>query len=51
MDYNLGSALTFKCTFYYDFMSIFFTGTQYMIHDGKKKNWIEKNYNKILTNK
>jgi hypothetical protein len=36
MDYNMGFALTFKCIFYYDFISIFFIGTQYMIHDGKK---------------
>jgi hypothetical protein len=37
MDYNLGSTLTFKCIFCYDFISIFFIGTQYMIHD-KKQN-------------
>jgi len=37
MDYNLGFALTFKCIFCYDFISIFFIGLQYMIHDGKKK--------------
>jgi nitrate reductase gamma subunit len=43
MDSNLGSTLAFKCIFCYDFISIFFIGTQYMIHDGKKK-WIEKNY-------
>ncbi len=36
MDYNMGIALIFKCIFYYDFISIFFIGTQYMIHDGKK---------------
>jgi len=36
MDYNMGFALTFKCNFCYDFISIFFIGTQYMIHDGKK---------------
>jgi hypothetical protein len=36
MDYNMGIALTFKYIFYYDFISIFFIGTQYMIHDGKK---------------
>jgi hypothetical protein len=36
MDYNLGSTLTVKCIFCYDFISIFFMGTQYMIHDGKK---------------
>jgi len=45
MDYNLGSALTFKWIFYYDFISMSFTRTQYMIHDGGKK-WIEKNCNK-----
>jgi hypothetical protein len=45
MDYNLGSMLTFKCIFCYDFISIIFIGIQYVIHDGKNK-WIEKNYNK-----
>jgi hypothetical protein len=35
MDY-MGSALMFKCIFYYDFISIFFIETQHMIHDGKK---------------
>jgi hypothetical protein len=40
MDYVLSFALTFKCIFCYDFISI---GTQYIIHDIKKK-WIEKNY-------
>jgi len=45
MDYILGFTLTFKCTFCYDFISIFFIRTQYMIHDGKKI-WIENNYNK-----
>jgi hypothetical protein len=39
MDYTLGFELAFKCIFYYDFISIFFIGTQYMIHDGKKMNW------------
>jgi hypothetical protein len=40
MDYNMGSMLTFKCIFCYDFISIFFIGTQYMIHDGKiNMNW------------
>jgi hypothetical protein len=40
MDYNLGFALTFKCIFYYDFISIFFIGTQYTAHDGKTiMNW------------
>jgi hypothetical protein len=45
MEYSLGFALTFKCIFYYDFISIFFIGIQYIIHDGKNI-WIEKNYNK-----
>jgi hypothetical protein len=40
MDYKLGSALTFKCIFCYDFISIFLIGIQYITHDGKKKmNW------------
>jgi len=47
MDCNLGFALTFKCIFCYDFISIFFIRTQYMIHDGKK-NGLEKNHNKIF---
>jgi hypothetical protein len=50
MDYNLGFILTFKCTFCYDFISIFFIGTQYTIHDGKKI-CIKKITTKILTNK
>jgi hypothetical protein len=50
MDYNMGIALTFKCIFYYDFISIFFIGIQYMIHDGGKK-WIEKNHNKTFNQK
>jgi hypothetical protein len=45
MDYNLGFKLTFKCIFCYDLISIFFIGTQYMIHEGGGK-CIEKNYNK-----
>jgi hypothetical protein len=44
MNYNLGSTLAFKCIFCYDFISMFFIRTQYMIHDGKKMNW--ENYNK-----
>jgi hypothetical protein len=36
MDYNLGYALTFKCIFCYDFISIIFIRTQYMIHDAQK---------------
>jgi hypothetical protein len=47
MDYNLGSELTFKCIFCYDFISIFFIRTQYMIHDGKKIQ-IEKHYKKKI---
>ncbi len=47
MDYNTGYALTFKCIFYYDFISMFFTRSQYMIHDGEKI-WIEENYKKNI---
>jgi hypothetical protein len=36
MNYNLVSALAFKCIFCYDFISILFINTQYMIDDGKK---------------
>jgi hypothetical protein len=50
MDYKLECALTFKCIFYYDFISIFFMGIQYMIRDGKK-NGLKKITTKILTNK
>jgi len=50
MDYILGFTLTFKCTFCYDFISIFFIGTQYMIHDGKKYG-LKKITTKTLTNK
>jgi uncharacterized membrane protein (Fun14 family) len=41
MGYVLGFALTFKCIFYYyNVISIFFMGIQYMIHDGgKKMDW------------
>jgi hypothetical protein len=52
MDYGLGFALTFKCIFCHDFISIFFIGIQYMILDGKKK-WIKKitkkNFNQQIT--
>jgi hypothetical protein len=37
MEYDMGSTL---CIFCYDFISIFFIGTQYMKHDGKiHMNW------------
>jgi hypothetical protein len=36
MDYGLGYALAFNCIFWYDFISIFFIGTHYMIVDGKE---------------
>jgi hypothetical protein len=49
MDYSMGSALTFKCIYYYDFISIFIW-TQYMIHDGEKI-WMKTNTTKTLTNK
>jgi hypothetical protein len=40
MAYNLNSTLVFKCIFCYDFILVFFIGTQYMTHDGKKyMNW------------
>jgi hypothetical protein len=50
MDYNLGFALSFKCIFLYDFISIFFIGNQYMINDGKKYG-LKKITIKTLTNK
>jgi predicted porin len=48
MDYNLGFALTFKCKFYYDFISIFVIGIQYMIHDAKYE--LKKNTKALTTN-
>jgi hypothetical protein len=51
MDYVMGFALTFKCIFCYDFISIFFIKIQYMIHDGKKKMDWKKITTKTLTNK
>jgi hypothetical protein len=50
MDFNLDFALAFKCIFCYDFILIFFIGTQYMIHD-EKKNGLKKIIAKTLTNK
>jgi hypothetical protein len=47
MDYVLGFALTFKCIFCYDFISIFFIGT---IHD-RKKNGLKKIMMEKITNK
>ncbi len=44
MDYSLGSTLVFKCTFYYDFISIFFIGIQYMVHDRKTNMDLKKKY-------
>jgi len=49
IDSGLDSSLTFRCIFYYDFISIFFIGTHYMIHDGKK--WVENLTTKNLTTK
>jgi hypothetical protein len=46
----MGSTLTFKCIYYYDFISICFLLTQYMIHDGEKI-WNEKKYNKKFNQK
>jgi len=51
MDYNLGFAWASKCIFCYDFISIFFIKTQYMIHDGEKKNGLKKVTTKNLTYK
>jgi hypothetical protein len=51
MDYNLGFALTFKYIFCYDFISIFFIGIQYMIHDGKNEHELKKITMKNLVNK
>jgi hypothetical protein len=35
MDYGLDSTLAFKWIFCYDFISIFFIRSQYMVVDGK----------------
>jgi hypothetical protein len=51
MDYNLHYALTFKCIFCYDFISIFFIGIQYMIVDRKNIYQLKNITPKILTNK
>ncbi len=51
IDYNLSYELTFKCIFCYDFISIIFIRTPYMIHDGKKKYGMKKTTTKTLTNK
>jgi hypothetical protein len=50
MDYGLGSTLAFKCIFCYDFIWIFFIGSQYMILD-LKKHGLKKITTKTLTNK
>jgi hypothetical protein len=50
MDYNMGSTLTFKYIFYYDFISIFFLRIQYIVHDGKKYE-LKKITTKTLMNK
>jgi hypothetical protein len=42
---GVAHVISFAPIFCYDFISIFFIGTQYMMFDGKKK-WIEKKYNK-----
>jgi hypothetical protein len=47
----MGYALTFKCIFYYDFISMFFIRTQYMIHDGGKNMDSKKITTKTLMNK
>jgi hypothetical protein len=52
MDYNLSSTLVFKSIFHYDFISVFFIGIQYMIHDGKKNmNWktLQQKINEQIT--
>jgi hypothetical protein len=46
MDYNLGSTLTFKCIFCYDFISIFLISTQYI-----KNHWNKNMYWKTLQKK
>jgi hypothetical protein len=42
MDNNIGFTLVFKCILYYDFISIFYIGIQYTIHDEKKKELQQK---------
>jgi hypothetical protein len=47
MDYGLGSTLVVKWIFCYDFISIFFIRTQYMILDVKKNMDWEKLQQKL----
>jgi hypothetical protein len=42
MDNNIGFTLVFKCILYYDFISIFYIGIQYTIHDEKKNELQQK---------
>jgi hypothetical protein len=46
----MGSTLRFKYIFCYDFISIFFIGIQYIVHDGKK-NELKKITTKTLMSK
>jgi len=50
MDYNIGYALTFKCIFCYDFNSMFFIGTQYIIYGNTYMNWkkLQQNFNQQI---
>jgi len=51
MDYNLGSILSFKCIFCYDFISMFFIGTQYIIYGKIYMDWkkLQQNFNRQIT--
>jgi hypothetical protein len=47
---GVAHVISFAPIFCYDFISIFFIGTQYMMFDGKK-NGLKKNTTKTLTSK
>ncbi len=47
MDYVLGSDYHSNAFFCYDFISIFFIGTQYMIHDEKPNMNLKKLQQKL----
>jgi hypothetical protein len=50
MDYSRVQHAHSKCIFYYDFISIFFKGTQYVIHDNEKKYGLKRITTKKFTN-
>jgi len=51
MDYNVGFELIFKCFFFMISFQYFYIGSQYMIHDGEKKNGLKNITKNNLTKK